>query len=85
MGRNTTATTDTATDKKPRTRKPLNKYTAAQAIEKILSQIPREQHEAVLVFVREGRQTELAYQDFAKRINGLPESDAPTFGPVNRD
>jgi hypothetical protein len=40
------------TDQKKRTRLPMDKFRAAQAIDRILAQIPPEQRLAVLEFVR---------------------------------
>ena len=54
MARN--ATTEPKT---PRTRRPMNKYIAAERISRILSELPEAERPKVLEFVKDGRQTEL--------------------------
>lgn len=46
-------------EKPKRTRRPLNKYTAAQAIDRILAKIPPDERAKVLDFVSVPRQTEI--------------------------
>lgn len=58
MGRTTHAGPQGET-KAPRKRRPMNKYIAAERIDRILADIPPDQRDKVLEFVREGRQVEL--------------------------